>query len=149
MLSTVRVQEKGQVTIPSDIRKKLRLKKGDLVTFVIQENGVMIQSVEVAVQDLLKQLENALNQRGISLEALITASQKVGGEAAARRFRLSKAEKTTYYLALQLQAQQALETIRLHSERLGLDQTTEAEIEAEINEDKSAVYRVTYGSNPE
>ena len=31
-LNTVRVQEKGQVTIPLRIRKKLNLKKGDLVT---------------------------------------------------------------------------------------------------------------------
>jgi AbrB family looped-hinge helix DNA binding protein len=134
MLSTVRVQEKGQVTIPSDIRKKLRLKKGDLVTFIIQENGVVLQSVEAASKDLMKQLAKALEQRGVSLEMLLTASQRVGGEAVARQFRLSEAEKTTFYLALQLQAQQALETIRQHSQRLGLDQLPEDEIEAEIND---------------
>lgn len=132
MLSTVRVQEKGQVTIPSDIRKKLRLKKGDLVTFIVQENGVVIQPVEAAVHELLSQLEEALKQHGVSLEVLLTASQRVGSEAAARQFGLSEAEKTTLYLALQLQAQQSLETIRQHSQRLGLDRLTEAEIETEI-----------------
>ena len=37
-----RVQEKGQVTIPSQIRKKLKLKKGDLVVFEETETGIMI-----------------------------------------------------------------------------------------------------------
>ena len=35
----VRVQEKGQVTLPLEIRRKLKLKKGDLVTFVETEDG--------------------------------------------------------------------------------------------------------------
>ena len=30
----VRVQEKGQVTLPADVRKRLGIKKGDLVAFV-------------------------------------------------------------------------------------------------------------------
>jgi len=34
MNMSVRIQEKGQVTIPTKIRKKLNLRKGDLVTFV-------------------------------------------------------------------------------------------------------------------
>jgi len=34
MISTVRVQEKGQVTIPRTIRRQLNLKKGDLGTFI-------------------------------------------------------------------------------------------------------------------
>ena len=87
MLATVRVQEKGQVTIPSEIRKKLKLRKGDLVTFVMQENGVVIKSVESAAQDLLRSLENDLGQRGVSLETLISASQRIGGEAAAEWLR--------------------------------------------------------------
>ena len=36
------VQEKGQVTIPAEIRKKLGLKKGDYVAFVETDQGVMI-----------------------------------------------------------------------------------------------------------
>lgn len=48
-LPTVRVQEKGQVTIPLEIRKKLNLKKGDLVTFVETETGVLIKPAEVIV----------------------------------------------------------------------------------------------------
>jgi len=47
----VRVQEKGQVTIPSQIRKKLNLKQGDLVIFVETESGVMVKSASVVAAD--------------------------------------------------------------------------------------------------
>jgi len=36
------VQEKGQVTIPAEIRRKLGVKKGDLVAFIETEGGVLI-----------------------------------------------------------------------------------------------------------
>jgi AbrB family looped-hinge helix DNA binding protein len=38
----VRMQEKGQVTIPTEIRKKLGLKRGDLVAVVETPEGVFI-----------------------------------------------------------------------------------------------------------
>jgi AbrB family looped-hinge helix DNA binding protein len=138
ILATVRVQEKGQVTIPSDIRKKLRLKKGDLVTISMRENGVVIQPVKVAVQEALSGLERSLAQRGLKLDDLLAACQRVGGERAARDFGLSEAEKAALYNALQLQAQQALETIRLQSEAAGLDRFSDEELNAEIQSARHA-----------
>jgi AbrB family looped-hinge helix DNA binding protein len=75
MLTTVRVQEKGQVTIPRDIRKKLNLKKGDLVTFVVSNEGVVIKSLDLAVNDLLAMVGKKLGARGISLETLLSRSK--------------------------------------------------------------------------
>lgn len=43
----VRVQEKGQVTLPADVRKKTGLKRGDLVSVTATEGGVLIMPVEV------------------------------------------------------------------------------------------------------
>jgi AbrB family looped-hinge helix DNA binding protein len=37
----VRTQEKGQVTIPTEIRKKLGLKRGDLVAVMETPEGVL------------------------------------------------------------------------------------------------------------
>ena len=48
------VQEKGQVTIPAEIRKKWGLKKGDLVAFVETEQGVMISPQEVIAAQALE-----------------------------------------------------------------------------------------------
>ena len=38
----VRIQEKGQVTLPAAMRKKLGLKKGDLVAVLETPDGVLI-----------------------------------------------------------------------------------------------------------
>jgi AbrB family looped-hinge helix DNA binding protein len=50
----VRVQEKGQVTIPRAIRKKLNLKQGDLVIFQETEAGILIKPAAVVVEDNLR-----------------------------------------------------------------------------------------------
>jgi AbrB family looped-hinge helix DNA binding protein len=50
----VRVQEKGQVTIPHQIRKKLNLKRGDLVVFVETDEGVIVKPASVIVDDALR-----------------------------------------------------------------------------------------------
>lgn len=47
----VRVQEKGQVTIPLEIRRKLKLTKGDLVTFIETQNGVVVKPVELVAAE--------------------------------------------------------------------------------------------------
>ena len=66
-----RVQEKGQVTIPSQIRKKLKLKKGDLVVFEETETGVVIKPAEVLVSEALDQISKALQARGVTLDEII------------------------------------------------------------------------------
>ena len=67
----VRVQEKGQVTIPLEIRQKLNLKKGDLVTFIVTDEGVLIRPVEVVVASALDEIGRALKEKGITLEELL------------------------------------------------------------------------------
>lgn len=46
MNTYVRIQEKGQVTIPTRIRKKSNLRKGDVVMFVETDAGVLIKPAE-------------------------------------------------------------------------------------------------------
>lgn len=142
MLTTVRVQEKGQVTIPREIRRRLKLKKGDLVTFVITANGVVIQSLEQASSDLLWNLEKNLAARRITVDEVLAYSQENGGEQAVRKYGLNTEEKAIFYQVLQLRAQMAIESIRTEAEVNGSEQLTEGEIEAEIqaarNEAKNA-----------
>jgi AbrB family looped-hinge helix DNA binding protein len=72
-----RVQEKGQVTIPSIIRQKLRLRKGDLVMFVMTDEGVLIKPAEVIVSDALDEIGKALKARGITLEQVISEGRQI------------------------------------------------------------------------
>ena len=76
----VRVQEKGQVTIPTEIRKKMKLKKGDLVAFVETESGVVIRPAEIVVAGALEEIGAALQEKGISLEDLIERGRELRGK---------------------------------------------------------------------
>ncbi len=64
----VRIQEKGQVTIPTKIRKKLNLRKGDMVMFVETEAGVLIQPAEAIVSQALDKIGESLRADGITPE---------------------------------------------------------------------------------
>jgi AbrB family transcriptional regulator, transcriptional pleiotropic regulator of transition state genes len=76
----VKVQEKGQVTIPLEIRQMLGLKKGDLVTFIITEGGVVIKPAEVIVTEALEEINRVLKDEGISLEKLMAKGRELRDE---------------------------------------------------------------------
>ncbi len=132
MISTVRVQEKGQVTIPQNVRRQLNLKKGDLVTFVSTENGVVIKTLDLAAEDLLATLETLLQDRGVRLSDLLARSQQIGAETLLCEFNLRSEERNLLFQALQLKAQIAVEAIRTASESGSV--ISDEDIEAEIQE---------------
>ena len=74
------VQEKGQVTIPAEIRQRWGLKKGDLVAFVETEQGVLISPQEVVAMSALDRIGKALQERGISLDEMMETGRDVRGE---------------------------------------------------------------------
>ena len=132
MLTTVRVQEKGQVTIPREIRRRLKLKKGDMVTFFDTEDGVVIKPLEKAANDLLSSLGKKLKTRGIILDSLLERSRTQGADLVLQQLGLSIDERTELFQLLQIHAMISIESIRKESEASGLDQLTEDEIDAEI-----------------
>jgi AbrB family looped-hinge helix DNA binding protein len=134
MITTVRVQEKGQVTIPRDIRRQLKLKKGDLVTFISTENGVIIKTLGSAADDLLVILGKRLNSRGIKIEQVLTRAKTTGSVQLMTEFNLSQEERDLLYQVLQLQAQAAVESVRRIAESSPTYEITDEDIEAEIHE---------------
>ena len=81
MLSKVsRVQAKGQVTIPIEIRNDWGLEKGDLVAFVKTEQGVLIRPQEIVAIETLDLIGEALKERGISLDELIVGGREIRGQ---------------------------------------------------------------------
>jgi AbrB family looped-hinge helix DNA binding protein len=84
----IRMQEKGQVTIPLEIRKKLGLKKGDLVTFVETEAGVLIKPAEVIVSQALDELSKILEENEVSLEELMAQARKTRRKLAREKYHL-------------------------------------------------------------
>lgn len=76
----IRVQEKGQVTIPQEIRERLGIKKGDLVVFIETEQGVILQSAEIVVRAALDSIGDELKQKGIGLEQLLKRGREIRSE---------------------------------------------------------------------
>lgn len=76
----VRVQEKGQVTLPADVRKRLGLKKGDLVAVVETPEGVLITPQEVVATKALAEIGDALKEQGLSLDDMIERGRSLRGQ---------------------------------------------------------------------
>jgi len=86
------VQAKGQVTIPTSIRKKLGLKKGDVVAFVETEDGVFISPREVVAMKALQKLGAMLKEKGITLEELMESGREIRGELLKEMYGLDSAQ---------------------------------------------------------
>ena len=73
----VRIQEKGQVTIPIEIRKKLGLKRGDLVAVMETPDGVFITPQQVLATKALDRIGDILKDQGLSLGELIGSGRQI------------------------------------------------------------------------
>jgi AbrB family looped-hinge helix DNA binding protein len=73
----VRIQEKGQVTIPQEIRKKLGMKRGDLVAVMETPEGVFIAPQQVLATTAFESIGNILKEKGLSLEELIASGRHI------------------------------------------------------------------------
>ena len=43
---TIKVSEKGQVSIPTDIRKKMKIKKGDDLVMMVKDSKIVLEKSE-------------------------------------------------------------------------------------------------------
>jgi AbrB family looped-hinge helix DNA binding protein len=73
----VRMQEKGQVTIPTEIRKKLGLKRGALVAVMETPEGVFITPQQVLATKALDSIGTILKEKGLSLEEVISSGREL------------------------------------------------------------------------
>jgi AbrB family looped-hinge helix DNA binding protein len=79
-LNLVRVQEKGQVTLPASVRKRYGLQKGDLVTVVDTPQGILISPQQVVAAQTLERIGAALREQGLSLDELIDSGREERGD---------------------------------------------------------------------
>ena len=76
----VRVQEKGQVTLPAGVRRRLGLKKGDLVAVEDTPEGVLITPQGVLALKALDEIGTALKQQGLTLDDMIGRGRAIREE---------------------------------------------------------------------
>ena len=89
-----RVQAKGQVTIPLSMRKKLNLRRGDLVAFMAIEQGILISPAEIMVSKALDLLGRRLRKQKISLTELMDESRTVRGKLIEEMYGISNADRS-------------------------------------------------------
>jgi AbrB family looped-hinge helix DNA binding protein len=88
MKRTYVVQENGQVTLPAEWREKYGLKRGDLISFVETDEGLLVQPREAVAMELLDQIGEALKERGISLEELVESGREIRAEMLKEKYGL-------------------------------------------------------------
>jgi AbrB family looped-hinge helix DNA binding protein len=77
----VRVQEKGQVTLPREIRERLGLRKGDLVAFATTEEGnILVIPQEAVAREDIAEADRLLREQGLSLDEIIDSGRQIRGQ---------------------------------------------------------------------
>lgn len=73
-MELAKLTSSGQVTIPVEIRKKLKLKEGDKVMFLEDGNRItLVNSSLLAIEKLQQAMEGAAKQAGINTEDDVVA----------------------------------------------------------------------------
>ncbi|MCL2588894.1 MAG: AbrB/MazE/SpoVT family DNA-binding domain-containing protein [Oscillospiraceae bacterium] len=68
-MEIAKVTSNGQITIPSDIRRRLNIKDGDKVLFMEGDDGVlMFNSSAVALRQFQKDMEGEAEKAGLITE---------------------------------------------------------------------------------
>ena len=74
MIDNAKVMSKGQVTIPKDIRKLLKVSEGDRVTFICEGDYAIVMNANIyAMRTLQKEMAGEWEKAGINSEADIVA----------------------------------------------------------------------------
>ncbi len=77
-MSTSTLTSKGQTTIPKDVRKRLNLRPGDRLEFVIDEDGrVLVLPASIDASELAGMLKSPA--RPVSVEDMNRAIRRQGG----------------------------------------------------------------------
>ena len=71
----IRVGEKGEVTLPDDMRRHLGVNQGGLAAAVETPDGILITTRQGLVNWLLDQMGAALREHDLSLEELIESGR--------------------------------------------------------------------------
>ena len=76
-MSTATITSKGQVTIPKDVRERLRLRKGDRIEFVLEEDGAFrIRPLKTDIRALFGMISA---DRHVTVEEMNAAIRARGG----------------------------------------------------------------------
>ncbi len=69
MIDNAKIMSKGQVTIPLEIRNRLKVAEGDKVTFICEDDYAVVMNTNVyALKTLQKAMEGEADKAGLTTE---------------------------------------------------------------------------------
>lgn len=84
------VEDDGRVMLPADLREKLGLKRGDMVTAIETPDGVLLTSRQTAIEQDLAQVDDELRKYGLSLDELVESGREIRGQISRERYGLGE-----------------------------------------------------------
>lgn len=90
---TVRVRGKGEITLPSEIRQKLGIEVGALLSVRLTDGGVLLQPAEVVVRGLLDQISATLEETGATQDRLVAETRAKRSQIAKEKYGVKKSSK--------------------------------------------------------
>lgn len=76
----VRVLANGEIPLPDDVRQRLGIQAGDVVSVLETADGIVLTSREVAVHRALDRMGGELREQNLSLEDLIGSGREERAE---------------------------------------------------------------------
>lgn len=67
----VRLRERGQITLPAQLREELGVDEGDFLTIVKLDSYVVMTPKRLMVSEVTGQLEQLLAEKGLTLDDLL------------------------------------------------------------------------------
>jgi AbrB family looped-hinge helix DNA binding protein len=68
----IRVSSKGQIVIPSEVRRKLGVKGGEKLLVLTRDGDILLRKTkEPSVEDIATKLNNVVKDKGIDVDTLV------------------------------------------------------------------------------
>lgn len=80
--------DEGQVALPVDLREKLGLKRGDMVSVVETPEGLLLTSRRAEIERDLARVDAGLAEHGLSLDEVVESGREIRGELIKERYGL-------------------------------------------------------------
>lgn len=78
LIETGKISTRGQVAIPVDIRKKMQLKEGQKILFVLAGDTLMVKKVNIETfAEITKPLKEAAKKAGLKEEDVVDIVHRV------------------------------------------------------------------------
>lgn len=90
MNKVARVREKGDITIPKELRRKWGIAPGDYLGIEETERGLLLTRREVIATESLEEIGKLLRERGVTLDEWLASGREIRGRLIEEEYGLNE-----------------------------------------------------------